>query len=256
MPPEAQAFEALLLSHLAWLERVAVAICRRHGLAREDGEDFTSWVKLKLIEENYAVFRKFRGESSITTYLAVVIAMLFRDYRIHRWGRWRPSAEARRRGTLAIRLETLVYRDGLRVEQAGELLRTTGEAELSDRQLATLLAELPARRRRRPLRVGAESLSDTPGSDRADQLVASGEVEAGRRIIEQVLERLSPEDRLMLRMRFWEGLSVADIARGLGLPQKPLYRRMDRALSNVRGYLEESGVSQEEARAVLTDWAS
>src|SRR6266498_2338556 len=88
MTPERQRLEALFLSQLGWIERVVAAICRRHGLARDDAEDFASWTTLKLIENDYAVLRKFRGESAVTTYLAVVIAMLFRDYRTHRWGRW------------------------------------------------------------------------------------------------------------------------------------------------------------------------
>jgi len=253
--PEPQGLEALFVGHLGWIERVAGTVCRRHGSSREDAEDFLSWVKLRLIEDDYAVLRKFRGESSLTTYLTVVIAMLFRDYRIHHWGRWRPSAAARRRGGLAVRLETLVYRDQLRLEQAGEALRTAGETDLRDRDLARLLSELPARGPARPTPVGPDPLAGAPAADRADDLVVAEEVEAGRRAIAGVLERLPAEDRLMLRMRFWEGMSVAEIARGLGLPQKPLYRRMERALANLRGLLEEAGVSRDRARATLEEWA-
>ncbi|HEY8106260.1 MAG TPA: sigma factor-like helix-turn-helix DNA-binding protein, partial [Gemmatimonadales bacterium] len=191
----------------------------------------------------------------LTTYLTVVIAMLFRDYRTQRWGRWRPSAAARRHGALAVRLETLVYRDQLRLEQAGEQLRTAGLTVLSDRDLGRLLAVLPARRPLRLMPAGADPLSDTPAADRADDLVAADEAEAGKKVIDGALERLAPEDRLMLRMRFWEGMTVADIARGLGLPQKPLYRRMDRALADLRVYLEESGVSQDQVQAVLDERA-
>lgn len=255
MTPEPQGPEALFVSHLGWIERVAGAFSRRHGSSKEDAEDFASWAKLKLLEDDYAVFRKFRGESSLTTYLTVVIAMLFRDYRTHRWGRWRPSAAARRQGALAVRLETLVHRDQLRLEQAGEQLRTAGLTDLPDRELARLLAALPARRPLRPMPVGPDPLSDAPAADRADDLVAADEAEAGKRVIDGALERLPPEDRLMLRMRFWEGMTVADIARGLGLPQKPLYRRMDRALADLRVYLEESGVSQDEVQAVLDERA-
>jgi RNA polymerase sigma factor (sigma-70 family) len=253
--PERQGPDALFVSHLGWIERVAAAVCRRHGSSPEDAEDFSSWAKLKLIEQDYAVFRKFRGESSLTTYLTVVIAMLFRDYRTHRWGRWRPSAAARRHGALAVRLETLVYRDQLRLEQAAEVLRTAGQTDLSDRELARLLGELPARRPGRPMQVGSERLADAPAVDRADNLVAADEAEAGKKVIDGVLQRLPPEDQLMLRMHFWEGMSVADIARGLGVPQKPLYRRMDRALADLRGYLEESGVSRDRARAAVDEWA-
>lgn len=253
MTPERQRLEALFLSQLGWIERVVAAVCRRHGLPRDDADDFASWTTLRLIEDDYAIFRKFRGESALTTYLTVVIAMLFRDYRTHRWGRWRPSAAARRRGALAVRLEGLVYRDRLRLDQAGELLRTAGQTDLSDRELARLLGELPARSRR-PVQVDSEGLTDSSGTERADDLVVADEVEAARVAIDGQLERLPPEDRLILRMRFWEGLSVADIGRGLGLPPKPLYRRMERALADLRRSLEESGMSRQQARAVLAEW--
>jgi RNA polymerase sigma factor for flagellar operon FliA len=253
MTPERQRLEALFLSQLGWIERVVAAVCRRHGLPRDDADDFASWTTLRLIEDDYAIFRKFRGESALTTYLTVVIAMLFRDYRTHRWGRWRPSAAARRRGALAVRLEGLVYRDRLRLDQAGELLRTAGQTDLSDRELAGVLGELPARSRR-PVQVDSEGLTDSSGTERADDLVVADEVEAARVAIDGQLERLPPEDRLILRMRFWEGVSVADIGRGLGLPPKPLYRRMERALADLRRSLEESGMSRQQARAILAEW--
>lgn len=250
---ERQTLEARFLGQLDWIERVASSICRRHGVSQDDADDFTSWVKLRLVEDDYAVFAKFRGESSITTYLTVVIAMLWRDHRAQHWGRWRPSAAARRKGTLATRLEALVYRDRLPVGQAGEILRTSGQTSLSDRQLSALLTELPMRSPGRPVQVGTESSKEPNGSSRADDVIAADDAESSRKAIESALERLPAEDRVMLRMRFWEGLSVADIARGLGLPQKPLYRRMERALRELRRLLEQAGVSREEAHLLLTE---
>ncbi|HEV2146432.1 MAG TPA: hypothetical protein VGR37_03360, partial [Longimicrobiaceae bacterium] len=162
--PDRKDLEALFLENLGWIERVAASICRRHGFGGDDAEDFASWARLRIVEDDYAVLRKFRGESSVTTYLTVVVAMLFRDYRVSRWGRWRPSAAARRHGRLAVRLETLVHRDGYRLEQAGELLRTTGETDLSERELAELLARLPARSPTRPVEVGPDPLASTPAA--------------------------------------------------------------------------------------------
>ena len=181
--------------------------------------------------------------------------MLFRDYRIHRWGRWRPSAAARRHGALAVRLETLVYRDQLRLEQAAELLRTAGQTELSGSRAGTLARGTPDPAAASADAGRAEPLAEAPADDRADDLVAEDEAEAGKKVIDGMLQRLPAEDRLMLRMRFWEGMTVAEIARGLGLAQKPLYRRMDRALANLRVYLEESGISRDRVRAVFDEWA-
>jgi len=69
------------------------------------------------------------------------------------------------------------------------------------------------------------------------------------------LGKLPAEDRLILRLRYWDGASVADIARHLSVPQKPLYRRIDRALSALRTHLELQGISRDDARALLDDLA-
>src|SRR5215213_773629 len=145
MAEDRQDPEALLRDNLPTVDRIVASLCRRHGLSGDDADDFRSWVYLQLVEDDYAILRKFRGESSLATYLTVVIAMLFREYRVREWGRWRPSAIARRLGPLAVRLEMLVFRDGCTLSQAGEVLRSEGE-KVSDRELADILAQLPPRR--------------------------------------------------------------------------------------------------------------
>jgi len=257
---ETKNLESLFLDNLALIERLATAMSRRHGLRGDDASDWTSWVKLRLIENDYQVLRKYRGESMLSTYLTVVIAMLYRDYRVHRWGRWRPSAEARRRGALAIKLESLVYRQGYSLAEAAEMLRVSGQTTLRDRQLSALLNELPRRRPLRPIEVAA---------DDASEMVTAPSIESGagrssnygeQPSLEEVLMSgmgvLSVEDRLILRMRFWEGASVADIGRALNLPQKPLYRRLERALVELRRYLESAGMSQTDVRELLQELAS
>ena len=91
----------------------------------------------------------------------------------------------------------------------------------------------------------------------ADNLVQRSETIQRERFIEQALaaalEVLSKEDALLVKMHFIEGLSVADVARSLALPQKPLYRRLDRALALLRRELERRGVTREEYLAVFTE---
>lgn len=247
--------EALLLENLAWVDRAVGSVCRRNGLRGGDAEDFASWTRLKLVEDDYAVIRKFRGESTITTYLMVVITMLAREYRATRWGRWRASAAAQRQGPLGVRLETLVYRDGYTLDQAAELLRTNGETDRTARELAEMLQELNVRGPLRPVEVGPEPLADAPSGSSADAVVQAEESERERRKVIETLERaietLPPQDRVLVRLRFWEGMSVADIARGLDLPQKPLYRRLTGVLEELRAQLESAGVSMELVRARL-----
>jgi RNA polymerase sigma factor (sigma-70 family) len=255
--PERQDCASLLVQHLAWIERATASLSRRNGLVGDEAEDFASWAKTKLVENDYAVLRKFRGDSSITTYLTVVLSMLYRDYRVSRWGRWRPSAAAKRRGPAAVRLETLVYRDGYRWRQAADLMKSRGETELTELQLAELLADLPAGSRGRPREVGAEPIDAIAADADAEVLVRAAEAEAERHALATALEGamsgLDDEDRAILRMRFCEGSTVADVARALALEQKPLYRRIDRLLLRMREALEAAGVSAERVRVMLDE---
>lgn len=246
--------ERLFVANLATVEKILSALARRHALAPDATEEFSAWAKLRIIESEYAALAKFRGESSLSTYLTVVLAMLFREYRVQQWGRWRPSAAARRGGSIAVRLETLTQRDGIPLGQAAEILRTSGDTLLSDRELALLAAQFPKRNSMRPVdfdAIPADAASDV----RADDIIQREEDRVAAEVAEQALartlDRLASEDRLIVRLHYMEDMSVADIARGLALPQKPLYRRLERALATLRAGLERAGISRDHIRELV-----
>ena len=87
----------LFLDHLPLVERVVAFTCRRHHVGEADAEEFASVVKVKLLEDDYAVFRKFQGQSRLSTYLTIVVQRMFFDWLRAKKGRPRPSAEARGR---------------------------------------------------------------------------------------------------------------------------------------------------------------
>lgn len=249
--------EAAFLQNLPIIDRATAIVARRYGFTPDDTADLTSWVRLRLVENDYAALRKFRGESSIATYLSVVVAMLIRDYRAAHWGRWRPSASARRIGDLAVRLETLVFRNGHPLQQAAEILRTAGLTTKTDRELAAMLATFPHRGPIRPVEVAAEAVESMPSSSAADAPLEHERLDAqreqSRRHLEAALADLSPEDRLVVRLRYWDALSVADIARGLGLDQKALYRRLERLLAQLRRVLALRGFKPEHLQELLDE---
>src|SRR3982750_961032 len=53
--------QELFLSNLDAIDRAIASVCHRNHLSPQDGEEFNSEVKTKLIEANYAVLRKFEG---------------------------------------------------------------------------------------------------------------------------------------------------------------------------------------------------
>src|SRR5688572_13812714 len=191
---------ALYVDHLDAINRIAESLCRRNGIRDADAEDFVSEVRLKLLEDDCAVLRKFRGTSSTATFLTVVISNLFRDHRIKQWGKWRPSAEARRRGEAAVLLEVAVYRDGRPFEEACAAIEHNGRLGVSRGDLRKIMAELPRRAGRRV--VEEVNGADLPANDRADGSVLDEErgahVRAAMGALRQAVARLDPEDQLIV----------------------------------------------------------
>ncbi len=249
--------KALFHDNLRLIDRIVASLCRRNGLTGDDADDFRSWVHVRMLDNDYAILRKFREESSLGTYLTIVISMLLREYRVKEWGRWRPSAAAQRLGPVGVWLERLVYRDRHTLAEAAQVLRDRHGVTLTDRELAEMLAKIPPRRPPGPPEVGSEALAATPAPERADDRVTGEEAERRRRWIQeallQCLDGLSGEDRMIVKMRFWESMSVADVSRALNLPQKPLYRRLERAFKSLRKCLEARGISRDELRGLPDD---
>lgn len=239
--------EAILVQHLEYLERFAFKLCRNSGIHGADAEDFFTWAKIRLIEDDYAIIRKFRGESGIKTYLTTVLTRQLIGYLREQRGRWRPSAAAERLGPPADELERLVHHEGYALPAAAEKLRTEGRTTLSDAELRRLMAQLPDRDPLRPREVSADAVVESPGAARADDRVNDAETQARhddlKRRLDRVLEELSPEDRAIVRMYFQEGYSAADVARALEVDQKPLYRRIPKLKQRVRELLEREGIS-------------
>jgi len=248
-------YEALFHAHLPFIDHVLASVTRVLGLRGADAEELAWWAKERLWEGDYAILRKWRGESRLTTYLATVLTNLGREFRVKRWGRWRPSAAALRLGPLAVRLETLVYRDGMRLDEAAVLLRTRGDTDASDRTLAALLADIPERPRARRTDDRELALETIPDDAAADDVVLESEAGAERRAAYRALSegiaRLDAQERLVVRMHFLQGRSLADVARALDVPQKPLYRVKDRALDALAGHLDAAGITRDRVRALL-----
>ena len=197
---------------------------------------------------------RFQGRSSLKTFLVAVITHLYLDWRNARWGKWRPSAVARRRGPVGILLEQLLVRDRLTFEEAYETLRTNYNIYESRQVLEGMAARFPVRSGR--LFVSEEVLDAVPAVDaRTDGPLTRAEAvdaaQSVRSIVAAAMRTLPPQDRLILQMRFYDGFGVADVARALQLEPKSLYRRIDRLLHSLRSTLERHGVSAQEATELL-----
>ncbi len=252
-PPEPDRRTPFELHH-ELIERVIAYVCARRRLRAEDAEEFASYARLELIDEDCAVLRRFEGRSSLQTFLGIVIQRLYLDYRIKQWGKWRPSAAARREGPNAVLLERLLTRDGLSLREAGEVMAAHHGVSLSPDELERLSALLPPRARRtREHEIVLRSLPSTDPSPEDLAMAADRKADAGRLLaaLDRAVGALDPPDRLALTMRFQEGRTVAEIARTTGTEPRRLYARMTRLFGEIRRMLEAEGFDRGAVRDLL-----
>ena len=253
-------FEELFLAHLPHIERVAAQNCRRRRFSQDETEEFTSIVKLEMIKDDYAIFRKFQGKSSLETYLAVVIKRLLLDHLNHLLGKWRPSEEAKRLGPVAIHLDQLLHRDRLTLNEACETLLTNHHVEETRQQLEDLAARLQRRnppRQNPPRRKEGEVAPEDPPSeelspeDRIRAREGKTRLQEILDFLQELVDQLPDEDALLVRM-VSAGHKISVIARMFGLEQKPLYRRLEKIFKELRQELERRGVRPEEIGDLLS----
>jgi len=253
--PQLESPETLFLFQLETIERAIRFCCRRGSLRDDDAEDFASYVKLKLIEKDYAVIRKYERRSSFAAFISVVVQRLLLDYRIGQWGKWHASAEAKRIGEPAVTIEAMLYRDGRSINEVlPALIRrwphvTWESVDAIARRLPPRLPRIRA--------VELDAAGDTLASlaaDDDDSAFESERTDVARRIamiVRDTMKDLEEQDRLIFRLRFEGGMSVAEISRTLKMEQKPLYRRLQRALLLLRKRLEAAGVNAVDAEEIL-----
>ena len=252
-PDKPASGRTLLETHYDLIQRKLLHLSRRSGLPEHEAEEFRSWALFKLVENDSHVLASWEGRSSFPTFLTVVLVNLMRDYRIQVWGKWRPSAAARRQGREAIFLERLCNRDGLPLDEAIERMRTEHGISRSRAELEQMAASLPRRAERR--RVGDEELLRVPVDGQVECRIEDGErartEERLQDLLLPLLESLPAEDRLLLKLHYWDGFSMAAISPLLGRPQRELYSVRDKCLKKLRRHLEKAGLGSDQVRGLL-----
>jgi RNA polymerase sigma factor (sigma-70 family) len=85
---------------------------------------------------------------------------------------------------------------------------------------------------------------------RADHDVLAARVQLA---LDRAREALEPEERLILKMRLKDRLSIADIARALHRDQKRLYRVLERLQAALGQRLEADGISRDDVSRLFDD---
>jgi RNA polymerase sigma factor for flagellar operon FliA len=247
--------ETTYLQNLDTIERIAAFVARRNHLNADESGEFIQVVRVKLFENDYAIIRKFQGLSAFRTYLTTVILRLCQQWRVEMWGKWRPSAEARRLGDKAINLERLITRDGFTYREAVNVLTTPAGSLYTVAELEALHVRLPVRNPRTVL-VSDEVTPEVADLDsNADDRIESREREPVARccaaVLDAALAKLGAEDRVIIQLRYWKAQKVPQIARILNIDPKKIYKRLDKLCKELGRELESAGVLRADVEKLL-----
>ncbi len=246
--------QEIYLANLRTIERIASFVAHRNHLNADEAAEFVQEVRARLLYDDYAIIRKYEGRSAFPTYLTTVILRLCQQWRVEQWGKWRPSAEAKRLGDKAITLERLLTRDGYTFDEAVKVLTTPGSSQFTTAELEAIYVRLPVRSPR-PVFVSDEAAPEVAADSDADDRVELHDRERVARdvaaAVDRLLESMPPEDRLILQLRFWQALKAPEIAQRLQMDPKKVYKRLDRLCVVMRQALEEAGITKADIETLL-----
>ena len=186
--------------------RLLLHTARGPSGAYDETMDRYVFVLQRLKEDDFVRLRRYTPEvrARFTTWLVVVAGRLCIDHHRKRYGYAAKS------------------------DESGESVPAQHRAELR-RRLADLVTD----------ELDIERLGDSAGGP---------EMELRRRELQEALAqaigKLEPRDRLILRLRFHEGLTAMETAKSIGMPSPfHVYRRVNHVLVQLRADLNGMGVA-------------
>lgn len=208
-----------------------------------------------LSDDGFRRLRGFRTDGSATfgTWLKTVVSNACIDWRRKQYGRFRPFRALGHLPELERQVFRCLYLKGM---SRGECLFVLQARfpDLTDLRLseinASLFSQLTHQQR---WQAGARtasmiSLDAAPTVDESPALQISepgpgpddhAEADEERRLLEAALQQLPPQQRLLLRMRYEQDLTLAEIARLTGQPDtNRVYRQLEAAVGALRKILD------------------
>lgn len=264
--------KGMVLKHLEFIDRLASKRFPKADLAKEA----TAYILDELASDDWRRVESYKGNSSFTTFLGVVVKRLLNDFARKKYGRVRPPEWLKKQGSLWVQVfrllclerrsvEDTVYgltgdeqRKARIVEEAVSVIlsritdcgKYSGEAAAMDEDaidaentavhpgLHTLMPDeaLAARERVFLMEVIARLLSDQAPPPQGNRLL-----HRIQKLQDRV--RLTPEERLLLRTVYQEGFSVSAAGRMLGWNANKTSGRHRRLLERIRQAMDASGLA-------------
>jgi len=220
--------EALILEH----QQHAKALARRYANRGEPVDDLEQVAMIGLIK---AVdrFDASRGADFHAFATPTILGEIRRHFRDKTWPIHVPRGLKDDHAVVTTATTTLTNRLG----RSPTIAEIAAEASMSDDQVLDALAAHSAYR--------PNSLSQSPGSDEDDADVeipfeeVGYHIAEGRTALHEGLARLPARERLILHLRFDQGMIQSDIAKIVGVSQMHVSRLIARALERLRRVAEE-----------------
>lgn len=228
-----------------------------------------------LSKDDWARLKKYKGEASFKSYLAVLVARLFEDFARKRFGRLRPPAWVSSLGGIWVKLFIALCQERLGLEWAVEAVHQ-GQGVSSRNEVEeaayTLLGRIPDCGSSR----GETELNEASEAERIQE--ADGDIGAYEKTqslelfqtlcsiilgknnnidgtaihskFSQLNISLSSEERLLLKFHFQDGMNVTEAGRMLSLNRFQVHGRLKRLMKKLRAEFDRVGLT-EEIRQIL-----
>lgn len=234
-------FEQLILQQRPHVERVIQDLARKHYLASAEISEFRGAVERALERNDYELLRAFDARSTWETYLTIVITRQYFLFQQVLWGQWRPSSAAQRLGAAATLLEELVVRDHFALPDAIDWMRSAHRVDMPRYRLTQLAEQLGI--------AGEPTVKRWFSPTTTRPVLPQVELTAA---LNDALALLSPDDRLILELRFRDRQPLTRIAAMLKIDVRPLQRRIETAKDVIRQSLMTQGLPTGDVEALLT----
>lgn len=251
-------------------EKINRAAVRRFGntsfaeeaaLAVMEGLELNDWRRV----------RGYSGKASFSTYVMALTARLLEDFARTRFGRVRPPLWVKTMGGIWSKLFTALCLERLKVSEAVEVVfqrQFTAEKKEIEDAAYSLLGRIPDCGTDRGYEVeydetyhGQTWAGESPQGEKVEKDERGQMLEylfqtilgrEGKEISKETVSKLEslkiqlqPQDRMLLKLCFQDGLGVAEAGRLLGQTRYQAHGKMRRIMKRIRKEFERTGFDRE-----------
>ena len=231
-------------------------------LAAIDGLSKNDWQRLK----------NYKGQASFKSYLSVLVVRLFEDYSRKRFGRVRPPTWITRLGGIWPKLFVALCLERLKVDWAIEVVSQQEQMQTKkyiENAAYTLLGKIPhcgENARETSFDEHDETCQEIrndsniqyrPHEEKESALVIAAifsvicgddqevDISGIHQKFKDLRVSLSPEERLLLKLHFQDGLNVTKAGMFLELSRFQVHGKMKRLMKRLRDEFDRVGLSEE-----------